>query len=172
MVTKKRCLPHFARDRDNILETEARRAGLGKKSLEIFRFCLYGNVQYLYTNHQAPEPLIKRNRAYPQYSARLTRWLDRLAQLDISVQNTAGSKSIALDYLHEHPTEKTPTEPNCNEQYVTKTFTELFYWTINTVNCWTWTKKATDRANKENGFNDELKTDQRNCFNEEIQSGR
>ena len=141
MVIEIPCPAHVERDWDNILETEASRAGLGKISLEIFRFCLYGNLQYLYTNHQASEPLIKRNWAYRQYSARLTTRLDRLAQLDISVQNTAWSNSKALDYLLKHPTEKTPTEPNCNEQNVTKTYSELLYWTINTVNCWTWTEK-------------------------------
>ena len=32
--------------------------------MEIFRFCLYCKVVYLYTDHQAVEPLIKRNRVY------------------------------------------------------------------------------------------------------------
>ena len=42
--------------------------GLGK-----FRFYLYGNKVFLYTDHQALEPLIKRNRCNKQYSERLTR---------------------------------------------------------------------------------------------------
>ena len=41
--------------------------------LEKFRFQLYGKKVYLYTDHQALEPLIKRNRCNKQYSARLTR---------------------------------------------------------------------------------------------------
>ena len=31
----------------------------------------------LLTDHQALQPVLKRNRAHKQYSARLTRWLDR-----------------------------------------------------------------------------------------------
>ena len=38
--------------------------------LEKFRFNLYGKKVYLYTDHQALEPLIKRNRCNKQYSAR------------------------------------------------------------------------------------------------------
>ena len=58
--------------------------------LEKFRFILYGKVVYIYTDHQALKPLIKRNRPYRQWSARLTRWLDKLAYLDISIKQTAG----------------------------------------------------------------------------------
>ena len=58
--------------------------------LEKIRFYLYGKVVYLYTDHQALEPLIKPNRTHRQYSAQLTRWLDRLAYIDISIKHTAG----------------------------------------------------------------------------------
>ena len=40
---------------------------------------VYGEAIKLLTDHQALEPLIKRNRSNKTYSARLTRWLDRLA---------------------------------------------------------------------------------------------
>ena len=52
--------------------------------LEKFRFYLYGKVVYFYTDHQALEQQNKRNRCSKQYSARLTRWLDRLAHFDIA----------------------------------------------------------------------------------------
>ena len=51
--------------------------------LEKFRFHFYGKKVLLYTDHQALEPLIKRNRSNQQYSARLTRWLDRLAHFTL-----------------------------------------------------------------------------------------
>ena len=41
----------------------------------------------LLINHQALQPLLTRNRAHKQYSARLTRWLDRLSHFDVNVQN-------------------------------------------------------------------------------------
>ena len=52
--------------------------------LKKFRFHLYGKKVYLYADHQALAPLIKRNRCNKQYSARLIRWLDRLAHFDIA----------------------------------------------------------------------------------------
>ena len=71
--------------------------------LEKFRFYLYWKKVYIYTDHQALEPLIKRNRSDHQYSARLTRWLDRLAHFDIAVQHIAGSNLNFTDYLSRNP---------------------------------------------------------------------
>ena len=55
------------------------------------------------TDHQALQPLLKRNRAHKQYSARLTRWLDRLSHFDVNVQYTAGKNIPLTDYLGRHP---------------------------------------------------------------------
>ena len=124
MLTEGPCSAHYAKEKDNIVTTDASTTGLGitlwqkqddgntkpiaygsgylneteKKysigelellavvwGLEKFRFYLYGKKVHLYTDHQALEPLIKRNRSNKQYSARLTRWLDRLTHFDISI---------------------------------------------------------------------------------------
>ena len=42
--------------------------------LEPFRLYIYCKLIELITNHQALEPLIKRNRSNKTYSARLTKW--------------------------------------------------------------------------------------------------
>ena len=63
--------------------------------LEHFRLYIYGKSKELLTDHQALEPLIKRNRTNKTYSARLTRWLDRLAHFDINIKRIAG-KHLAL----------------------------------------------------------------------------
>ena len=44
--------------------------------LEHFRYYANGKRVNLLTDYQALQPLLKRNRAHKQYSARLTRWLD------------------------------------------------------------------------------------------------
>ena len=108
MLTEEPALTHYAKDRDNIVTTDASKTGLGitlwqrqadgelkpigfgsrflndsEKNYSIgelellavvwglgkFRFCLYGKKVFLYTDHQALEPLIKRNRCNKQYSA-------------------------------------------------------------------------------------------------------
>ena len=79
---------------------------------------------FLYTDHQALEPLIKRNRCNKQYSARITRWLDRLAHFDISVQHIAGSNFEFTEFLSRNPAEGTTTENMYDEQYVINIFTE------------------------------------------------
>ena len=48
----------------------------------------------------------KRNRCNKQYSARLTRWLDRLTHFDISVQHIAYSNLKVTDCLSKNPVEK------------------------------------------------------------------
>ena len=58
--------------------------------LEYFRYYVYGKRVNLLTDHQALQPLLKKNRAHKQYSARLTRWLDRLSHFDVNVEYTAG----------------------------------------------------------------------------------
>ena len=57
----------------------------------------------LLRDHQALQPLLKKNRADKQYSARLTRWLDRLSHFDVNVQYTAGKVIPLTDYLSRHP---------------------------------------------------------------------
>ena len=66
--------------------------------LEYFRYYVYGKKVYLLTDHQALQPLLKRNRAHKQYSARLTRWLDRLSHFDVNVQYIAGKNIPLTDY--------------------------------------------------------------------------
>ena len=92
--------------------------------LEKFRFYLYGKKVYLYTDHQALEPLIKRNRCNKQYSARLTRWLDRLTHFDTSIQHIAGSNLKFTDYLSRNPVGGATPEENYEEEYVINIITE------------------------------------------------
>ena len=92
--------------------------------LEKFRFYLYGKKVYLYTDHQALEPLIKRNRCNKQYSARLTRWLDRLTHFDISIQHIAGSNLKFTAYLSRNPVGGAAPEENYEEKYVINILTE------------------------------------------------
>ena len=82
------------------------------------RFTLYGKKVHLYTNHQALEPLIKRNRSNKQYSARLTRWLDRLTHFDMSIQHRAGSNLKFTDYLSRNPADGAMPEENYDEDKV------------------------------------------------------
>ena len=71
--------------------------------LEYSRYYVYGKKVNLLTNHQALQPLLKRYKAHQQYSARLTRWLDRLSHFDVNVQYTAGKNIPLTDYLSRHP---------------------------------------------------------------------
>ena len=89
-------------------------------------FFLYGKLAHLYTNHQDLEQLIKRNRTYRQYNARLMRWLDRLAHFDISKKYTAGKSLVLTDYPSRHPTEEATTVETHVEEYVIKILSELF----------------------------------------------
>ena len=70
---------------------------------EYFRNYVYGKRVNLLTDHQALQPLLKKNLAHKQYSARLTRWLDRLSHFDVNIQYTAGKNIPLTDYLNRHP---------------------------------------------------------------------
>ena len=71
--------------------------------LEHFRLHIYGKPIELLTDHQALEPLIKRNRSNKTYSARLTRWLDRLAHFDINIKHIVGKHLALADSLSRNP---------------------------------------------------------------------
>ena len=86
--------------------------------LEKFRFYLYGKKVHLYTDHQALELLIKRNRSNKQNSARLTRWLDRLTHFDISIQHIASSKLKITNNPSRNPVGGATPEENYDEEYV------------------------------------------------------
>ena len=86
--------------------------------LEHFRLYVYGKPIELLTNHQALEPLIKRYRSNKTYSARLTRWLDRLANFDINIKHVAGKHLCLTDYLSRNPISKPEPIQNCYEEYV------------------------------------------------------
>ena len=163
MLTEGPCLAHYAKDKNNIVTTDASTTGLGitlwqkqndantkpiangssylneteKKfsigelellavvwGLEKFRFYLYGKKVNLYTDHQALETLIKQNRCIKQYSAKLTRWLDRLTHFDISIQHIAGSNLKFTDYLSRSPVGGATPEENYEEEYVINILTE------------------------------------------------
>ena len=76
--------------------------------LEYFRYYVYGKMVNLLTDHQALQPLLKKNRARKQYNTRLTRWLDRLNHFDVNIQYTAGKNIALTDYSSRHPI--VPTE--------------------------------------------------------------
>ena len=86
--------------------------------LEHFRLYIYGKPIKLLTDHQALEPLIKRNRSNKTYSARLTRWLDRLAHFTINVNHIAGKHLALTDYLSRNPTAPPQTDDAYDEKYV------------------------------------------------------
>ena len=93
--------------------------------LEHFRLYIYGKPIELLTDHQALEPLIKRNRSNKTYSARLTRWLDRLAHFDINIKHIAGKHLALTDYLSRNPISSPEPIENYDEEYVINCITPL-----------------------------------------------
>ena len=93
--------------------------------LERFRFHLYGKQVQLFSDHQALEPLLKRNKINEQYSARLTRWLDRLNHFDISIKYTAGKEIKFTDFISCNPTEIAEPEENYKEEFVINAIAQL-----------------------------------------------
>ena len=160
MLTEEPALALYAKDKDNIVTTDASKTGLeitlwqkqadgelrpiafGSRFLndsqknysigelellavvwgiEKLRSYLYRKIVFLYTDDQALEPLIKRNRCNKQHSAR---WLDRLAHFDISIQHIAGRNLKFTDFLSRNPVEGAATENIYDEQYVINILTE------------------------------------------------
>ena len=67
--------------------------------LEHLRWYIYGKPIKMLSDHRASEPLTKQNRSNTTYSARLTRWLDRLAHAINNVNHISGKHLALTDYL-------------------------------------------------------------------------
>ena len=93
--------------------------------LERFRFHSYGKQVQLFSDHQALEPLIKKNKINKQFSARLTRWLDRLNHFDITLKYTAGKEIKFTDFISRNPTENADPEENYEEEFVINAIAQL-----------------------------------------------
>ena len=114
--------------------------------LKHFRLYIYGKPVELLTDHQALESLIKRNRSNKTYSARLTRWLDRLAHFDIRMKHVAGKHLKLTDYLSRNPISK--PEP-IDEEYVINCLIPLLEF-INNYGSITDERQKTTRTNQMN----------------------
>ena len=66
---------------------------------------------------------MKRNKTNKQYSARLSRWLDRLNHFDISLKHTAGKEIKFTDFINRNSTEK--PEENYKEEFVINAIAQL-----------------------------------------------
>ena len=86
--------------------------------LEHFRLCIYGEPILYLTDNQALEPFVKRNRSNKTYSARLTRWLDRLAHFSINVSHIVGKHLALKDYLSRNPSTPPQADDAYDEEYV------------------------------------------------------
>ena len=71
------------------------------------------------------EPLLKRNKINKQYSARLTRWLDRLNHFDISLKYTAVKEIKFTNFISCNPTETAEPEENYEEELVINAIAQL-----------------------------------------------
>ena len=57
----------------------------GLEYFKYFRYYVYRKRVNLLTDHRALQPMLRRNRAHKQYSARLTCWFYRLSHFDVNV---------------------------------------------------------------------------------------
>ena len=83
-------------------------------------------------DHQALEQLLKGNKTNKQYSARLTRWLDRLNHFDIYFKHTAVKENKFTIFISRNPTEIVEQEENYEEEFVINTIAPLA--TVNSRN--------------------------------------
>ena len=93
--------------------------------LERFKFHLYGKQIQLFSHHQALESRLKRNKSNKPYSARLTRWLDRLNHFDITLKYAAGKEIKSTDFISRNPIETAKPEENYKEEFVMNAIAQL-----------------------------------------------
>ena len=93
--------------------------------LERFRCHIYGKYVQLFSDHQALEPLLKKHKTNKQYTDRLTRWLDRLNDFDITLKVTAGKAIKFTDFFSRNNTENAEPEEKYDEEFVINAIAQL-----------------------------------------------
>ena len=68
---------------------------------------------------------MKKNKSNKQYSAQITRWLDRLNHFDITLKYTAGKEIKFTDFISKNPTEIAEPEENYEEEFVINAIAQL-----------------------------------------------
>ena len=63
--------------------------------------------------------------ANKQYSAQLTRWLDRLNHFDICLKHIAGKEIKFTDFISRNPTENPEPEKNYEEEFVINAIAQI-----------------------------------------------
>ena len=90
-----------------------------------------GNSELFYTEnsllvYQPPGPRAPDKKYWcdKHYSAKLSRWLDRLAHFDIAIQHIAGSNWKFTDSLSQNPVGRAVPKDKYVEKYVTNRLSE------------------------------------------------
>ena len=121
-LTTQPFLADYNGSKNNIVTTDACNTGSGialwkrQNNGEIkrndFASRYLNDAEKKYWNHQAMEPSLKKNKTSKHYSARVTWWLERLDQFDITLKYTAGKAIQFTDFISRNPTENAEPEEN------------------------------------------------------------
>ena len=101
----------------------SRSLGPGKIQIPPIRYT--SKQVQLFSDDRALEPLLERNKVNKQYSAQLTRWLDRINHFDISLKHTAGKEIKFPVFISRKPTEILEPEKNNEEEFVINALAQL-----------------------------------------------
>ena len=109
------------------------------------------------TDHQALKPLSKRNRFNKTYSARLTRWLDRLAHFTIN--HIAGKHLALTDYLSRNPLIPPQANDTYDEEYLINIILSQYSF-ISKYGCLSnhWNQSESGSENNERKANNKART--------------
>ena len=131
--------------------------------LERFRQYIYGKLVDLTTDHQALEPIFKRNRSNKTNRARLTRWLDRLAHFYTQIKHIAGKNLNLTDYLSKNPISNPGPKKNYDKEYVINCIIPLLEF-INTYGSITDEKEIITRTDQRNSHQTNSQSDSRHVL--------
>ena len=88
------------------------------RSVEHFKYYLYGKPFTVITDHRALLSIMRENRANKSYNSRLTRCVDRLLPFDFTIDHLPGSKMGLVDYISRDPQQKAVNISAYDEQFI------------------------------------------------------
>ena len=95
------------------------------RSVEYFKYYLFGKSFTIITDHRALLSIMKEHRSNKSYNSRLTRWVDRLLPFDFNIKHIPGAKMGLVDYISRQPNQEAKVTNKYDEEFAVATITRI-----------------------------------------------
>ena len=95
------------------------------RSVDYFKYNLFGKSFTIITDHRALLSILKEQRSNKSYNSGLTRWMDHLLLFDFNIEHIPGAKKGLVDYVSRQPNQQAKVTNKYDEEFAIATITRI-----------------------------------------------